>query len=169
MNFGSEENGKITSKFKLEIPARNNLSPTLPIYLSRIQITLIIFQNCQKTNHLYFNWRRECNIRKTQHCATNINYSNGEIILYLNCSWSYLRLNFRFCFIKRKWSVRMAFNGFTNDEIYPVNSTAKQCMLVSRPCITCDREIFRVVFGSNVPLFFALKKDFSPDDRAKSL
>ena len=32
----------------LEIRARNNPSPTLPIYLSRDQVTLIIFQNCQK-------------------------------------------------------------------------------------------------------------------------
>ena len=30
---------------QLEILARNNLSPTLPIYLTRIQVT-VIFQNC---------------------------------------------------------------------------------------------------------------------------
>ena len=32
----------------LEIRARNNPSPTLPIYLLRIQVTMIIFQNSQK-------------------------------------------------------------------------------------------------------------------------
>ena len=33
------------SKVKLEIRVRNKLSPTLPLYLSKIQVKLIIFQN----------------------------------------------------------------------------------------------------------------------------
>ena len=61
--------------------------------------------------------------------------------------------------------MKITFNGFTNDEIHFDNSTAKQWMFVSRPCISCDLEIFRVVFGSNLSLFSALKKDLLLDGK----
>ena len=41
----------------------------------------------------------------------------------------------------------------------------KQWMFVSWPCISCDLEVFRIVFGSNLSLFFALKKGLLVDGK----
>ena len=61
--------------------------------------------------------------------------------------------------------MRITFNDFTNGEIPSDNSTAKQWMFVSRPCISCDFDVFRAVFESNLglSLFFTVKKDTSVD------
>ena len=65
--------------------------------------------------------------------------------------------------------MRITFNGFTNGEIHSDNSITKQWMFVSRPCVSCDLEVFRVVFEPNLSLFFTLKKDFLVDGNTSRL
>ena len=90
-NYPIKQGGSAGKKFEhisiLELRARNNTSPTLPISLSRIQVTMIIFFKIpKKTNPPDYNWKRTCNKKKsTQNLAANKQQSKLEIILYLNC------------------------------------------------------------------------------------
>ena len=124
---------------QLEIRARNNPSPTLPIYLSRVQVTLIIYQNCQKDKSPLLYLQEGMQYKKKNICTQILTTQTGNCFIFKLFVVTFTFKSLTLFYYNQ--TERITFNGFVNNGIHPDNSTAKHWMFVSRPGISCDLDV----------------------------
>ena len=93
------------------------------------------------TNRHYFNWKSKYNRKEKTHNRPPINP---------NWKLYYIQTSNRHSVSKQNLRREKSLTGLTNAKRSIL--TIKQWMLVSRPCISCELVVFRVVSQSNFSL-----------------